>query len=107
MASKFFPRQAGTTEQSFQIGAGNGKFPFIFDSSLLTAIRTWFLPNSNGANGDVLTTDGAGNLSWASPGAVTVSGVIVGDTDCGLLSDIITSNVDFGSAGNLPYITMN
>jgi len=107
MASKFFPRQAGTTEQQFQIGAGHGKFPFTFDSSLLTTIRTWFLPNSNGVAGDVLTTDGTGHLSWATPGAASVSGVIIGDTDCGLLSEVITANVNFGNAGNIPYSTIN
>ena len=107
MASKYFPRQAGTTEQQFQVGAGHGKFPFTFDSSLLTAIRTWFLPNSDGVSGDVLTTDGAGHLSWASAGSASVSGVIIGDTTCGLISDIITANVNFGAVGDIPYSTIN
>ena len=103
----FFPRQSGTTEQSFQIGAGHGKSPFVLNSSLLTAIRTWFLPNSDGTSGDVLTTDGAGHLSWATPGSASVSGVIIGDQDLGLITDIITANVDFGNAGNIPYSIMN
>jgi hypothetical protein len=97
----------GTTQTSFQIGAGNGKQPFTLDASGLSSPRTWVIPDSNGSLGDVLTTDGAGTLSWAAPGAVTISGVIIGDTDCGLLSEIVTANVDFGLASNVPYSTMN
>jgi len=97
----------GTTQREFQIGVGHNKFPFTLDANGLTSARTWVLPNSNGSLGDVLTTDGAGALSWAAPGAVTISGVIIGDTDCGLLSEIVTANVDFGSASNVPYSTMN
>ena len=97
----------GTTQTSFQIGAGNSKYPFTLDASGLSSPRSWIIPNSNGVLGDVLTTDGAGTLSWAAPGAVTISGIIIGDTDCGLLSEIITSNVDFGNAGDRPYSTMN
>lgn len=102
-----YTRQAGTTEQSFEIGAGSGKFPFKFNSSFLTSIRTWFLPNSDGAIGDVLTTDGGGNLSWAPPGVGTVSGVFIGDTDCGLIGSVITAAVDLGSSGNVAYSTIN
>lgn len=97
----------GTTQTSFQIGAGHGKTPFTLDASGLSSARTWILPNSDGSLGDVLTTNGSGNLSWAAPGAVTISGVIIGDTDCGLLSEVVTSNVDFGLASNVPYSTMN
>src|ERR1035438_6338414 len=33
----------------------------------ITSNLTWLFPNSNGSSGNCLTTDGAGNLSWASP----------------------------------------
>ena len=36
---------------------------------------TWTLPNSNGTNGYVLGTDGAGNLGWQSPTAGSVTTV--------------------------------
>lgn len=51
---------------------------FDADSSNSISIRapatlatdlTWTLPNSNGTNGQALTTDGTGTLSWASGGA--------------------------------------
>ena len=97
----------GTTQTSFQIGAGSGKYPFTLDASGLSSARTWIIPNSNGSLGDVLTTDGSGTLSWASPGSATISGVIIGDTDCGLTSSVITAMVDLGLASNMPYSTIN
>jgi hypothetical protein len=33
--------------------------------------KTWTLPNSDGTNGYVLSTDGSGNLSWIDPNAFT------------------------------------
>ena len=93
----------GTTANSFDIGLNKQ----TFDASGLTSPRVWNLPNSNGTLGNVLTTDGSGGLSWAAPGAVTISGVIYGDQDLGLLSEVITARVDFGNAGDIPYSIMN
>ena len=107
MASKYYPRQNGTTVTEFEIGAGTGKAAFKIDASSLTSPITWHIPTTNGSLGNVLTNDGAGGLSWASPGAATVSGVIIGDTDCGLISDIITAMVDFTNAGDMPSNTIN
>jgi hypothetical protein len=56
----------GTSLTSFNIGLFN---PFILDASALTAARTWTIPDSNGVSGQVLTTDGAGNLSWTTVGS--------------------------------------
>jgi len=97
----------GTTQTSFQIGAGNSKSPFTLDASGLSSSRTWVIPNSNGSLGDVLTTDGFGTLSWTSAGSATVSGLIIGDTDCGLISDIICARVDFTNVGDIPSNTIN
>lgn len=36
----------------------------------ITSTHTLILPNTDGNDGDVLTTDGAGNLSWASPASM-------------------------------------
>lgn len=53
----------GTTERSFDLGLANKQ---TFDASNLTANRTWVLPDSNGTNGYVLSTNGSGNLSWVA-----------------------------------------
>lgn len=68
----YYPKQRGTTEQLFSIGAGTNKYTFTLDASTLTAARTWKLPNSNGTSGQVLSTDGAGNLSWVTGGGSSV-----------------------------------
>ena len=65
MASEYFPKQSGTTKQTFQLGAASA-VPFTLDSSAFTNPHTWTLPDSNGTSGYVLSTDGAGNLSWAA-----------------------------------------
>ena len=65
MANKI--KLKGTTENSFEIGLNKQ----VLDASALTAPRTWTLPDSNGTNGYALTTDGAGNLSWAAGGAAS------------------------------------
>ena len=67
----FYPKQSGTTEQTFQIGAGHGKQPFLLDASGFTSPHTWVLPDSDGTGGYTLSTDGAGNLSWSAAGAST------------------------------------
>ena len=61
----------GTTQQTFQIGAGNGKSPFTLDASSFTSPHTWKLPDSDGTGGYTLATDGSGNLFWSAAGAST------------------------------------
>lgn len=56
----------GTTESTFDIGLSPKQ---TFDASALTANRVWVLPDSNGVAGYVLSTDGAGVLSWIAVGA--------------------------------------
>ena len=62
----------GTTEKVFDLGLTNKQ---IFDASGHTANRTWVLPDSNGTNTYVLTTNGSGTLSWAAPATGTVTSV--------------------------------
>ena len=62
----FYPKQRGTTEQIFDIGAGTGKYPFTLDASGFTSAHQWVLPDSDGSSGDTLTTNGLGILSWAA-----------------------------------------
>lgn len=71
----------GTSEKSFDIGLTNKQ---VFDASGFTANHTWVLPNSDGTAGYVLSTDGAGVLSWIAVGAAsdntTPYYIPVGDT---------------------------
>ena len=77
----FYPKQRGTTEQIFDIGAGSGKFPFTLDASGFTSAHQWVLPDSDGTASQVLSTDGAGNLTWATDkGAQTPSYIPTGET---------------------------
>jgi hypothetical protein len=59
----------GTTKDVFDIGLHKG----VLDFSALTTQRTLKFPDSNGASGYVLTTDGAGNLTWAAGGGGSTS----------------------------------
>jgi hypothetical protein len=53
----------GTTEKAFDLGLTN---KFTLDATGFTANRTWILPDSNGSNGYVLSTNGSGTLSWVA-----------------------------------------
>lgn len=70
---------AGQTGQIIlrELAAGGTNTFSIRAPDSLTANRFWVLPNSNGASGDVLTTNGAGTLSWTPPtsGDITFVGV--------------------------------
>ena len=66
------------------------------------------LPTQVGNSGEVLTTNGT-NATWEPVTAIVanVSGVIIGDTDCGLITDILTAAVNFGNISDIPYSTIN
>jgi hypothetical protein len=92
----YYPKQSGTTIQTFAIGAGNGKHPFILDASSFTSSHTWKLPNSNGGSGYVLETDGSGNLSWVNPTTSFVTSVSSGT---GISVSGSTGAVTIGNTG--------
>jgi len=54
------------------------------------------LPTSDGSSGQVLQTDGSGNLSWASPGGITVADQwrLTSDLAGTNPNDFITSNLE-------------
>lgn len=88
----------GTTEKVFDLGNTNKQ---TFDASGLTSNRTWVVPDSNGSSGQVLSTDGAGNLSWSTAGTVT-SVAITGANGIGVASSPITSSGTIAlSLGNI------
>ena len=60
----WYPRQLGTSETLFKIGAASA-VPFTLDASAFTSPHTWILPDSNGTSGYALSTNGSGILSWA------------------------------------------
>ncbi len=62
----------GTTEKSFDLGLVN---KFTLDATAFTGNHTWVIPNSDGAPGYVLQTDGSGNLTWAAVGSSSDSTV--------------------------------
>ena len=66
------------------------------------------LPAQVGNSGEVLTTNGT-NASWEPISAIiaTVSGSIIGDTDCGPVTNPFTAKVDLGNVSDMPYITIN
>lgn len=61
-ASRFRSHLAGTLNTSFEVGTRK----LVIDASGLTQQRTLRLPDSNGASGQLLSTDGAGNLSYTT-----------------------------------------
>jgi len=76
----YYPKQRGTTEQEFSIGAGTGKFPFTIDATSFTNPHNWVIPDSDGSLGDALTTDGSGNLSWSTLPGQTPYEILSGET---------------------------
>lgn len=57
----------------------NGHFICFKASGTIAANVTWVLPATDGTAGQVLSTDGSGNLSWANSGFI-VAGSSIGST---------------------------
>jgi hypothetical protein len=53
----------------------NGANYVGFRAPALSASRIWTLPAADGSNGQVLTTDGSGNLSWGTGAGAGTSGI--------------------------------
>lgn len=64
----------GSTSASLRLRSGTSSFTLKVPLSASNTV--WTMPSNNGASGQVLTSDGAGNLSWvnSSGGAWTMSG---------------------------------
>jgi len=60
------------------------------------------LPDSNGTSGQVLSTDGSGNLSWVSDSTAGVSSIAAGT---GISVDNSTGNVTISSAVSLELLS--
>lgn len=92
----------GTSESSFDIGLSPRQ---TFDASALTANRVWILPDSDGVSGYVLSTNGAGVLSWIAAGAAqdqtTPYHIPVGDTFTNNLNKQNLFSIDIDIEGTL------
>jgi len=64
---KFIPVQRGTREHKFLVGN------LDLDASVVSTPWTFKFPAGPGTSGFVLTTDGAGTLSWSAIGAASDS----------------------------------
>lgn len=69
--------------------------------SSITDTHSWTWPNTEGSNGQVLTTNGSGDMSWASMGgyALQVSSAAFNPAD--------TTTYYFGERGHLPPSTVS
>ena len=80
-------------------------------AATLTANRSLIFPDSNGSNGNVLSTDGSGNLTWIAPtgsisslNATQISAGNVTNTEFDYL-DGVTSSIQTQLSGKEPAIT--
>lgn len=69
MAKNYIPNQRGTTNDKFRIDAtGTG---VDLDTSLVSTPYSFIFPPTAGTTGYVLSTNGAGVLSWIATGAAS------------------------------------
>jgi hypothetical protein len=96
---------AVTTGTTLSIGGNNNELRFYeganyvgFEAPALSADKIWVLPAADGSNGQVIKTDGSGNLSFA-----TVSGTTINNNaDNRIITGSGTANTLEGEA-NLTY----
>jgi len=83
-----------TTALNFSIGGSNNELRFYeganyvgFEAPALAADQIWVLPAIDGANTNVLQTNGAGVLSWVAAGAG--GGITIGDAIAGGAANLV------------------
>ena len=69
------------TGRGIYVGGSNNELRFYeganyvgFEAPALAADQIWVLPNADGGAGEILKTDGAGNLGWIAAGAAAAAG---------------------------------
>ncbi len=85
----------------------NGAQAFTIKApDLLSANRTWVLPDSNGVSGQVLQTDGTGVLSWAANPSAPVS-TVFGRSGAVVATagDYTATQITNTAAGNIAAVT--
>jgi len=100
-----------TADLRFLELAANGANYVGFKSpDAIAANQIWVLPNADGGDGDTLTTDGVGNLTWSSPSIFevysSIAQTITGTPTVINLTTARIANVDF-TIGVTGIITVN
>ena len=91
------------------VASTSGKILTIQAPAALSADTTFVMPNGAGSNGQVLTTNGSGTLSWTTNGAGTVTSVGGAGSVNGLtLTGTVTSSgsLTLGGSFALPASTV-
>lgn len=93
MARTTFSGPVASKNGFISVASTSGKLLTISAPATLSADTTLVMPNGAGSNGQVLTTNGSGTLSWTTNGAGTVTSVGGTGTVNGLsLSGTVTSS---------------
>ena len=81
--------------------ASSSNFVQLRSPAGLATDLTWNLPTSNGSNGNVLTTDGAGTLSWSSSfsSALASGTIFIGNGSNVATSTAVTGDVLLSNSG--------
>ena len=109
MARTTFSGPVASQNGFISIASTSGKTLTINAPAALSADTTLVFPNGAGSNGQVLTTNGTGTLSWTTNGAGTVTSVGGTGTVNGLtLTGTVTSSGFLTLGGNfaLPASTV-
>jgi len=108
MARTTFSGPVASQNGFISVASTSGKTLTIQAPAALAADTTLTFPNGAGANGQVLTTNGSGTLTWTTNGAGTVTSVGGTGTVNGLtLTGTVTDNGDLTLGGQfaLPQAT--
>jgi hypothetical protein len=109
MARTTFSGPVASQNGFISIASTSGKTLTINAPAALSADTTLVFPNGAGSNGQVLTTNGTGTLTWTTNGAGTVTSVGGTGTVNGLtLTGTVTSSGSLTLGGNfaLPATTI-
>ncbi len=97
-----------TTAGNLSIGGSNNELRFYeganyvgFEAPALSADKIWVLPSADGSSGQVLQTDGSGNLSFATASGGKVKQVVTASDNT--LYSISISDATTDSAGSIAY----
>ena len=105
MARTTFSGPVASQNGFISIASTSGKTLTINAPAALSADTTLVFPNGAGSNGQVLTTNGTGTLSWTTNGAGTVTSVGGTGTVNGLtLTGTVTSSGSLTLGGNFALV---
>lgn len=109
MARTTFSGPVASQNGFVSVASTSGNLLTIQAPAALSANTTLTFPNGAGSNGQVLTTNGSGTLTWTTNGAGTVTSVAGAGTANGLtLTGTVTSSGSLTLGGNfvLPAVAV-